>query len=228
MQPYFFPYIGYFQLIHSVDSFVVYDDVNYIKGGWINRNFILSQGEKVLITLQLLGASPNRLINQVRVGNNRHKLLKTIKQSYSNAPNYAEVIELIETILNSPQTNLALFLDFGLRQVCDYLGLEREWVLSSELRKDVTLRGQKKVLAICKELEASHYINMPGGMELYDSASFAQLDVKLSFIEPSFRPYNQKNSEFTSALSIIDVLMNNDLNKLGSMLNDYKLIKKSD
>jgi len=99
MQPYLFPYVGYFQLIHAADAFVVYDDVNFIKGGWINRNFILAQRQKSRITLQLLGASPNVLINQVMVGNNKQKLLKSIQQSYSKAPHYASVYSLIEEII---------------------------------------------------------------------------------------------------------------------------------
>lgn len=224
MQPYFFPYIGYFQLIHAVDSFVMYDDVNFIKGGWINRNFILSNGQKTRITLQLLGASPNLLIKQVQIGNNCQKLLKTIRQSYAKAPYFQDVIELIEKILSSKETNLAGFLDFGLRQICDYLGLDREWNISSNLRKDIHLKGQQKVLAVCNELGATQYINMPGGKELYDHASFAEQDIQLSFLEPHINSYEQNINEFIPYLSIIDVMMFNSQQQCQQMIKEYEIV----
>lgn len=224
MQPYFFPYIGYFQLIHAVDTFVIYDDVNFIKGGWINRNFILSQGEKMRITLQLLGASPNQLINQVKVGDNRNKLLKTIQQSYARAPHYPEVVGLLEEVLSSEETNLAKFLDHSLRRICDYLGLQPRWFLSSNLHKDVSLRGQDKVLAICKELGANHYINMPGGMDLYDHVSFKANDIRLSFVEPRIIEYTQSEHDFVPYLSIIDLMMFNSQQQCRSMLKEYDLV----
>jgi hypothetical protein len=145
MQPYLFPYLGYFQLIHAVDSFVVYDDVSYIKGGWINRNYILSQGNKLLITLPLQGASPNRLIKQIEVGGRAEKMLKTIRQCYGKAPQFQRVFPLLEDILSRPEKNLACFLDYGLRQVCDYLCLHPRWHISSMLNKDNGQRGPDKV-----------------------------------------------------------------------------------
>lgn len=224
MQPYLFPYIGYFQLIHAVDAFVIYDDVNFIKGGWINRNFILSQGEKTRITLQLLGASSNQLINQIQIGNNRHKLFKTIQQSYARAPHYHDVIPLIELILDSKETNLASFLGFSLRQICDYFGIVRQWHVSSELEKDVSLSGQQKVLAVCDELDAKHYINMPGGKDLYDYASFEEQDIRLSFLVPSITPYEQLKNEFTPCLSIIDVMMFKSQQQCQHMVKEYGLV----
>ncbi|WP_292361475.1 MULTISPECIES: WbqC family protein [unclassified Methylophaga] len=224
MQPYFFPYIGYFQLISAADTFVVYDDVNFIKGGWINRNFILSQGDKLRVTLQLLGASPNHLINQIQVGNYNHKLFKTIQQSYSRASYYHDVMPLIENILYSDETNLAAFLNLSLRQICGYLGLDREWYLSSDLNKDISLRGQQKVLAICKELGAKKYINMPGGKALYDYGSFAEQDIQLSFLEPVIKPYQQNINEFVPNLSIIDVLMFNNQQQCQQMVKEYGLV----
>lgn len=224
MQPYFFPYIGYFQLIHAADAFVIYDDVNYIKGGWINRNFILSHGEKKRITLQLFGASPNCLINQVKVGNNRHKLLKTIQQNYSRAPHYQNVTHLIEQILGSEETNLASFLEDSLRKICGYLGLSREWYISSDLKKDISLRGQQKILAVCAEVGASQYINMTSGEGLYDYGSFAERDIGLSFLEPNIVQYQQSNNEFVPNLSIIDVMMFNSQRQCQKMLEEYKVV----
>lgn len=224
MQPYFFPYLGYFQLIHAVDAFVVYDDVNFIKGGWINRNYILTQGEKTRITLQLLGASPNLPINRISVGENRGKLLRTLQQSYARAPFYLEAFPLLEEILGFEEPNLAVFLDFSLRRICDYLNLHPRWYLSSDLHKDNSLRGQDKVLAICKELGAEHYINVPGGRDLYDRASFEAAGTQLSFIEPGAIEYRQSGNEFVPYLSIIDVLMYNNQQQCQSLLEEYRLV----
>lgn len=223
MQPYLFPYLGYFQLIQSVDTFVVYDDVNFIRGGWINRNYILSQGKPNRVTLQLAGASPNLQINQVRVGNNKSKLLKTIQQSYSKAPQYASVYPLVENILQHEEENLAKYIDYSLRNICNYLNITPQWHLSSDLQKDDSLRGQDKVLAICKELEASHYINVLGGRELYDQESFIHKNMKLSFIAPKAIEYQQFGREFVPNLSIVDVMMFNDQEQCSKLLQEYSL-----
>lgn len=224
MQPYLFPYLGYFQLIRAVDAFVVYDDVNYIKGGWINRNFILAEGDKQLITLPLQGASPNQLINQVTVGNRQNKLIETIRHSYSKAPQFAAVYPLVEDILNQQVKNLARFLDYQLRQLSDYLGLHPKWHISSELKKNNELRGQEKVLAICEELGATHYINVPGGKSLYDREVFASRGMQLSFIQPKAVSYRQFGNEFVPSLSIIDVMMFNDKEQCARLLEEYELV----
>ena len=224
MQPYLFPYIGYFQLIHAVDTFVVYDDVNFMKGGWINRNFILSQGKKSRITLQLQGASSNLLINQVRVGGNKMKLLKSIQQSYSKAPLFSSVYPLIEEILLYEETNLAKFIDYGLRRVCNYLGITPKWYLSSDLKKDSILCGQDKVLAICAELGASQYINALGGRDLYEREVFSNQGVKLSFLEPKEIEYSQFGRVFEPGLSIIDVMMYNNVEQCSHWLKEYSLV----
>ncbi|MDX8395775.1 MAG: WbqC family protein [Mariprofundaceae bacterium] len=221
MQPYLFPHIGYFQLIHSVDTFVVYDDVNFIKGGWINRNFILSEGQKSRITLQLQGASSNVLINQVLVGGNREKILKTIQQSYVKAPQFSTVFPLLEEIVMSEENNLAKYLNFGLRQICDFLSIAPEWYMSSDIQKDNTLSGQDKVISICNELHASHYINSPGGSALYEHCSFEKHGLVLSFIQPEAIEYCQFKGGFMPHLSIIDVLMFNDQDQCSCLLDKY-------
>jgi len=224
MQPYLFPYIGYFQLIHSADKFVVYDDVNFIKGGWINRNFILTQGQAHRITLQLQGASPNVLINQVRVGNNRIKLLKSIQQSYAKAPQFSNVFPMVEEIILNDEVNLAKYLEFGLRKICAYLDIMPEWFISSKLQKDTALKGPEKVLAICDELDVKHYINVPGGKSLYDYQTFEARGLKLSFIEPNAITYKQFKNEYVPNLSIIDVMMFNDQQACLKLIEEYRLV----
>ena len=223
MQPYLFPYLGYFQLIRAVDAFVVYDDVNYIKGGWINRNYILANGERQLITLPLQGASPNKFINQVEVGG-PHKILKSLWQSYGKAPHFDTVYPILEDILTQTEKNLASFLDYQLRRLCDYLGLCPQWYISSTLAKDNGLRGQNKILAICEELGATHYINMPGGKTLYEPSSFSARGLQLSFIQPKAVSYRQFSSGFLPHLSIIDVMMFNEREQCARLLEEYDLV----
>lgn len=223
MQPYLFPYLGYFQLIRAVDAFVVYDDVNYIKGGWINRNYILANGDRQLITLPLQGASPNKLINQVEVGG-AHKILQSLHHSYGKAPHFDAVYPMLEDILAQTEKNLARFLDYQLRRICDHLGLRPQWHISSSLGKDNGLRGQDKILSICEELGATHYINVPGGKALYDQPAFSARGLQLSFIQPRAVIYRQFGSGFFPSLSIIDVMMFNDREQCARLLEEYDLV----
>lgn len=223
MQPYFFPYLGYFQLIKAVDAFVIYDDVNYIKGGWINRNNILINGGRKLVTMPLLGGSPNKLINEIDVGD-KIKILKNIKQNYSKAPYFNAVYPMIEDILTQAEKNLAVFLSYQLQRICCYLELRPKWYISSMLEKDNNLRGQEKVISICEKLGATHYINAPGGKGLYDNQEFKSRKLKISFVQPIPVAYQQFGSEFISNLSIIDVLMFNDRKECTRLLNMYDLV----
>ncbi|MFZ6672508.1 WbqC family protein [Undibacterium sp. Xuan67W] len=223
MQPYLFPYIGYFQLIDAVDVFVIYDDVNYIKGGWINRNFILNQSKSLRITLPLDEQSPNKLINQISIKDHSNKLLETIRHSYAKAPCFHEASPLIQRILMNSENNLAQFLTHQLKEVIDYLGIKIDWRISSSINKDNTLHGQEKVIAICEELGATHYINAIGGKELYDHESFEKRGIELSFIQSEPITYTQF-TDFVPNLSIIDVLMFNTPSQISKLIKNYHLI----
>jgi hypothetical protein len=222
MQPYLLPYLGYFQLIHAVDVFVLYDDVNYIKQGWINRNYILANGQRQRITLPLLGASSNRLINQIRTGR-REKVLKSLQQSYSKAPCFDSVHPIILDIFSQPEENLGFFLDYQLRRLSEYLDLKPKWLMSSGLHKNIRLRGQDKVLAICRELGATHYINLPGGEGLYDRDAFAKEGLRISFLRSRQIEYSQGSDNFEPNLSIIDVMMFNNSSKCSEFIKEYDL-----
>ncbi len=224
MQPYFFPYLGYFQLIQAVDRFVIYDDVNFIKGGWINRNFILSKQGPQRITLQLHGASPNKLINAVEVEGNTKKLLLTISQLYGKAPYYHSVFPVIESCLLYTEKNLARFLEFSLHQLCIHLGIHTEIRVSSQIEKDNSLRGPEKVITICKQLGADVYINAIGGQELYDKTHFNKNGLNLFFLQMGKVDYPQFHNEFAPNLSIIDVLMFNSPTQISRFLQEYILV----
>ena len=223
MQPYLFPYIGYWQLINAVDTFVIYDDVNFIKKGYINRNSILSNGKAQLFTLELISASQNKLINDIEVGNNRTKILAIIEQNYKKAPYFNEVFTMLKDILKNDEKNLAKFIGYSLELISKYLDIDTNFIYSSSLEKDNTLKGQEKILEISKLLNANKYINAIGGKELYDKYIFKKLNIELNFLETHIVEYKQFKDDFIPYLAIIDILMFNSTDESKNMLNLYKL-----
>lgn len=224
MQPYLFPYLGYWQLINVVDAFVIYDDVNFIKQGYINRNSILANGKAQTFTLELIGASSNKLINEIEVGNNTIKVLKTIKQNYIKAPYFEVVFPIIEDMLMQEEKNLAKFIGYSLQKISEYLGCDTKFVYSSNIDKDCNLKAQDKVIDICKNLNAKNYINAVGGQELYDKETFKKENIELNFIKTELVSYNQFKNEFVPYLSIIDIMMFNSVDEIKEMLNRYELV----
>lgn len=227
MQPYFIPYIGYWQLIAAVDRYVIYDDVNYIKGGWINRNRILLDGKPKYFNVQLTGASPNKKINEISVNNNlfvKRKALRLIEAAYKKAPFYEEVFPLIRDIIQCEERNLAIYIGNSLKNICEYLEIATEILYSSSLEKDCSLRGEEKVLAICKIFEATEYYNAFGGQKLYSYLKFLNNGIILKFLKTNEIMYQQFSNEFQRNLSIVDVLMFNSKEKVQKMLQEYSII----
>lgn len=232
MQPYFFPYLGYWQLMNAVDKYVVYDDVNFIKGGRINRNAILMQQKSGNINVILSGASPNKLIREVEVNNQRvlqTKLLRTIEMSYSKAPYYANVMPILEDIITQTETNLAEYLFYSFRRVGEYLGITTELIMSSKMEKDCSLKAHHKVIFICKKLGATEYCNSINGVPLYapHAKDFEEEGIELQFLKMRDVRYRQLKDEFVPNLSIIDVMMFNSREECQNLLQEYDLIKGS-
>ena len=224
MQPYFFPYIGYWQLLNEVDTFVIFDDVNFIKKGYINRNSILINGEAQHFTLELLGASQNKYIHQIEVGENRYKLLKTIERAYKNAPQYETVLPLLESILNVQEKNLSRFLGDALTHIANFLEIETEFIYSSNINKNTDLKAQDKIIDIAQRLNATKYINAIGGKELYNKDKFKESEIELFFLETELSEYKQFKNDFVPYLSIIDIMMFNSVSEIKKMLNTFKLV----
>lgn len=224
MQPYFLPYIGYFQLIAAVDVFVVYDDVNFIKQGWVARNRIVCNGAEHMLTLRLQGAGSNVLINSITVDHQPKKMLRTIEQSYSKAPEFKRVFPVLEKVISDPERNLATFLHQQIKSLCELMGISTRIVLSSSLTKPEGLAGHDRVLAICEGLGATRYINAIGGQALYSKDAFAARGMELSFLQSGDIRYNQFKEPFIPWLSIVDVLMFNDPEQVNGMLGNFKLI----
>ena len=226
MQPYFFPYLGYWQLINAVDKYVVYDDVAYIKGGWINRNNILVNGNPTLITLPLEKSSSFKKINEISIVNNdiiKDKLLKTVQMAYKKAPFFEDVMYMISDLLKH-NSNIARLNYNTILKINEYLNINTEIILSSELQKDDSLKSQDKVIHICKELYADNYINAIGGQKLYSKEEFTKHNIKLNFIKMNELKYTQFNNDFVPNLSIIDVLMFNSPEQIKEMLDDFVLL----
>ena len=228
MQPYFFPYIGYFQLINAVDKFIIYDDVNYINRGWVNRNNILINGVATLIQIPLSGASQNKLINQVEILKEakwKTKLLRTIEQNYKKAPHFTYVFDWLQNLFNKEYSNISQFNVDSIKAVCTYLGLNTQIIESSSYYHNEHLKGQNRILDICAKENANHYINPIGGTNLYDNELFNEKGIVLNFIKPSIVPYEQRVATFIPFLSIIDVLMNCQSDYIKTkLLNSYELI----
>lgn len=228
MQPYFFPYIGYFQLINSVDEFVIYDNIKFTKKGWINRNRILVNQNEDYISLPLKKDSDYLNVNQRFLSDtwsvDRKKMLNKIVESYRKAPQFEPVYSLFEKCLMIDETNLFDFINHSLKETLKYLSISSKITVSSTIEIDHQLKSEEKVLAICKAQNASTYINPSGGIELYSKERFEQNGIKLQFQKSNPINYLQHKNEFLPWLSIIDVMMFNSIDEIKTMTNNYKLI----
>lgn len=230
MQPYLFPYIGYFQLIAAVDKFIIYDDVNFIKGGWINRNNLLVNKKSNLFTVPLDKSSPFLLINETKINFKFYnlwkiKFLRTIEQSYKKAPFFNQVYPLIENILDKPDNELITKLAVkSIKMVSNYLQIQTEISETSEIYKNKHLTGQQRVLDICSIEKASNYINPIGGQQLYSKDIFKENGVKLNFIKSNPICYNQFDNKFVPCLSIVDVMMFNSVEEIKVILDKFELV----
>lgn len=224
MQPYLFPYLGYYQLVNHCDKFVFYDDVNFIKGGYINRNNILANGNKQLFTVPVEQASSFKKINELSFNSNTKKIIRTIEQAYSKSPFVNDVMPIISNILNSNDRNVASMASESIVKIFEYLGLEKDFFHSSKLDYNRKQDAANKLYSICGLFDAKKYCNTLGGQSLYSKESFLKEGIELSFIEMEPISYNQGKNEFVGHLSMIDVLMWNSKDKVIEMLNEYKLI----
>ncbi|TWO34387.1 WbqC family protein [Seonamhaeicola sediminis] len=228
MQPYFFPYIGYFQLIHAVDEFVFYDDVNFIKKGYINRNTILVNGDSYQFTLPIKNASQNRLINETEITLSKkwvNNFLKTLEHAYKNAPHFKSVYNLVKDILEDDSKTISQIAINSVSKVCAYLGLKPNFSLSSQdYSSSKALKKADRIIAIAKESGKYFYINPIGGQKLYTKTYFKDRGINLNFLQTEAIQYNQFQHRFVDSLSIIDVLMFNSKDSILNLLNQRKII----
>jgi hypothetical protein len=228
MQPYFMPYIGYFQLINAVDEFIVYDNIEFTKKGWINRNRILVNGKDEYITLPIKKDSDYLMVKDRYLGDNwiseKQKMINRLKESYRKSPNYSVIMPLLEESILYKENNLFIFVLNTLSKICEYIGIKTPITISSTISIDHSLKGEKKVLEICKAVNATEYINPIGGLELYSKDVFKNEGINLQFLKTDSIIYKQFANDFVPWLSIIDVLMFNSREEINKYLTKFKLI----
>jgi hypothetical protein len=227
MQPYFFPYIGYFQYIAASDKFIFYDDVAFIMRGWINRNYIRLHHKKHLITVPLANASPNRTIREVEIAMTQEwqgKILTILRQAYAKAPGFENVFPLIETLFKAEYSGIAELAKASIRLVCSYLDLAIDFVDSAEVYNNSHLKREQRVIDILKNENFPACIVPLGGKDLYDKDYFKNHGIDLFYIKPVIEEYSQQAREFLPSLSIIDVLMFNDKNACREMIRKHELL----
>lgn len=227
MQPYFLPYIGYLQLIASVDKFIVYDNIKYTKKGWVNRNRMLLNGREAFFTLPLKKDSDflDVVDRELSLDFDRSKLLNQFKGAYIRAPYFSQTFPLLERIISFEDANLFRYIHNSLIQICKYLGITTEIRISSDIHIDHELKSVEKVIALCQEICADTYINAIGGIGLYDKSVFNTHGLDLRFIRTRPFEYVQFATPFVPWLSIVDVLMFNPVEEVSRIVrNEFDLI----
>ena len=224
MQPYIFPYIGYYQLMNAVDEFVVYDNIEFTKKGWINRNRVLVNGKDEYITLTLKKDSDHLHIKDRFLADtwetDRKKIINRITESYRKAPHFAAAFEVIQRCILYQDKNLFNFLLHSFHQVNEYLDINTKLVTSSSIEINHSLKSEEKVIAICKAQDATTYINPIGGVGLYNKNNFSNDGIELQFLQAKNVTYTQYKNEFVPWLSIIDVMMFNSKEGIQNILNN--------
>jgi hypothetical protein len=212
VQPYVFPYLGYFQLIHAVDKLVLFDDVNFINRGWVNRNNILVNGKPYLFTIPLTKASQNKKIRDIEVSRDakwKEKLSRKIELAYKKAPFFDETFPLFQSVMSGSYRTIADLARSGIKAVARHLEMSTPIVDTSTIYENSSMRGQERILDICTKEGATVYINPAGGVALYQKEVFKEANIDLLFIKMGVVTYKQFQNEFSPNLSIIDVLMFN-------------------
>jgi len=224
MQPYFLPYIGYWQLMKYVDTMVIYDDIQFSKGGWVNRNRIR---DNKYITLPLRNDSDYLNINQRYLSNNwineRERYIRKISNYYINAKNYSVGINIAKEVINKNFLNLFSIIYHSINIIREYLDITTPIVISSKLKLENELAGSKRVKAICKLLEADNYINPIGGLTIYSKDDFINNGINLEFLKTRIS-YYQRINNFTPSLSILDIIMFTTQNETKNMLKEFDIL----
>ena len=230
MQPYFFPYIGYFSLIKYADKFILLDSVQYIKQGWINRNRILNQnGGWQYVIVPLRKHHQNTLIKDIMIASEikwKKKIIAKLAYYRKIAPFYEKVITLIKEIFEYETDSISKVNIFSLKKTCDYLDIPLDYEIFSEM--EILLGAINEpddwALEISKLLKAKEYINPPGGKEFFDKSKYISAGIELKFLQANLTEYDQKREKFEPGLSIIDVMMFNSKESVQEMLNNYEFI----
>ena len=226
-QPYFLPYIGFWQLVNAADLFLIGDNYNFIERGWIQRNRILINGKPIFLGLEVKHITSFRKINETEfIDFDVAQKLNTVYRAYRKAPQFDAGYNLVKTILDNPERNVAEFLFQSIKDVCRFLGIDTKFIRSSEIPGNDSYKREYRIYDFCHRLGGDTYLNAVGGQDLYHFDDFEKHGITLKFIHPNIRPYKQFYNEFVPGLSILDVIMFNSLETIKEMLNDFSVIEK--
>jgi hypothetical protein len=236
MQPYFFPYLGYFALIKYADKWIIFDTVQYIEKGWANRNRIIhsNKAESMYFTVPVKAHAREVAFKDIKIVDDKKYIATILGQlagSYKKrAPYFNEVYQLVLECLNHETNNLTMLNTYSLKRVCVYLGIELNYEIFSNM--DITIDAVHDAgewaLNISKALQAKEYINPPGGVDLFDPGKFKENNIDLKFLNINIHPYDQRKNIFLDRLSIIDVMMFNSKEEINRMLDDYTLYEQGE
>lgn len=227
MQPYFFPYIGYYQMAAAVDRFLFYDDVNFIKGGYIARNKLLINGTDWLFSVPLAGASSNQLIQDVRLDMDKwpswkEKFLRTVDQNYRKAANYLAGRSLLAEVMELTNDRVAGLAERSVQLVLERLGRSVRFERTSEMALRHDLKFEERLLYICQREHITHYIQSEGGTSLYKGATWRAQGLSLQFIRPTGMKY-PRHGAWVPGLSMLDALLHVPFKDLDPLLDQYEL-----
>ncbi|ULC60556.1 WbqC family protein [Flaviramulus sp. BrNp1-15] len=229
MQPYFFPYLGYFSLIDATDFWVVFDEVQFIRHGWVERNRVQnSDGGWQYIKVPLVKAPRQNLIKDTFIRFNENwesKILAQLTCYKKKAPYYNQVINLLEKIFEKKNKDITSLNILVLKKVCEYIGMEFNYDVFSQTEMDFSSTIKKPgdwALQISKYYEASTYVNPYGGIDIFDRENFQKEGIGIKFLKNNLDIYNQRNKKFEPGLSIIDVLMFNSPKETKKLIESYK------
>lgn len=229
MQPYVFPYIGYFNLLNSCDVFVLYDDVKFKKRGCINRNRLFKSNRDFMFSVLLASQSQNLAINEVKLAKFerfKRKFLRTIEQIYSKANYFEFGFEYVSEVLNKEFTTIAELASCSVEVAKEWLGLQCEIVSSSKkFAATKVFERTQRIISIAKIMGCTRYVNSVNGSFLYDKNEFLMKGIDLKFIKPTLLPYRKiSDMSFHAGLSIIDLMMNLSVEEIEEHLNSYELV----
>lgn len=228
MQPYFFPYLGYWQLMNAVDKYVIYDNIQYTKKGWFNRNRFLLNGHDELFSINLVKDSDYLDVYERKISSEfeRKKLVLKFRNAYMKAPYFKENFGFVEEIINYDNNNLFEYIFNSIVKLHKLFGMKSDLIISSSLKADHSFKAENRVKAIIKELGGDEYINAIGGRDLYSAEDFAKEGINLQFLKTRDVVYPQFKNDFVSNLSIIDVMMFNSVEQIKKLLGEFDLVKK--
>lgn len=230
MQPYFFPYVGYYSLIKNTDKFIIFDTVQFIRHGWIERNRILKPNEGwQYIQVPLVKHNREVLINELEIRNSepwREKLKAQLQHYKKRAPYYAECMDVIDACISLQTDSIVDLNEHILDVTCQYFGINFDCQIFSkmDLVIDEVKEADEWALNISKAMGVNEYINPPGGKEFFNREKYLQKDIELTFLGNNVQQYKQRRETFEPGLSIIDLMMFNDVSSINAMIDDTKII----